>query len=140
MTEERKKHRFKKGWEGGPGRPEGSKNKLSKEVKDTFQFVFNNFTIKEKDPKTGQVTRHKGKHAILYWANKNPDEFITKIAVKMLPKPVEVSGADGGPIKHATLVLLSEKKKLIPDEKIVYDPEIRQIELDEEDIEIEEEE
>ena len=129
------KRGFKKGWEGGPGRPTGSKNKVTVEVKQALMYVFKNMLITEVDDKTGKKKYHKGRDALLHWANKNPTEFITKLLPKLLPKPVEVSGLDGEKITQNMFIVMPEKTLLpdVPGEKIVYDPEIEQIELDEEE-------
>lgn len=64
----------------GKGRPKGSTNKATAEVKDVLRKVHADMG---------------GEKAMLSWAASNPTEFY-KLWIKMLP--TELSGLDGGPI------------------------------------------
>lgn len=75
---------FVKGQSGNPkGKPKGSKNVVPSSVKEAFKLAFEGIG---------------GVPAFIEWAKVERSEFY-KIYSKLLPKEVEVSGADGGPIK-----------------------------------------
>lgn len=67
----------------GMGRPKGSVNKKTAQVKEALQAVY---------------AEKGGDTALLAWAQKNPTEFY-KLWGRMLPQ--EVSGPEGGPIEFA---------------------------------------
>lgn len=69
----------------GPGRPKGSKNKLSRDLKEQM------FQIMEKLEADGKGLAEE--------ADKDPTWFYTNFVKPMLPKNVEVSGKDGNPIE-----------------------------------------
>ena len=65
---------------GNPGRPKGSKNKLSRNAREAFQSVYE---------------RLGGDDSLAKWAIANPDDFF-KLYARLIS--VEVSGPDGGGI------------------------------------------
>ena len=65
---------------GNPGRPVGSKNRLSRNAREAFQAVYD---------------RLGGDDSLAAWAIANPDEFF-KLYARLIS--VEVSGPDGGGI------------------------------------------
>jgi len=67
----------------GMGRPKGSVNKKTAQVKEALQAVY---------------TKKGGDTALLAWAKENETEFY-KLWGRMLPQ--EVSGPEGGPIELA---------------------------------------
>ena len=68
----------------GPGRPKGVPNKLSRVAKDSVWAVFDGLG---------------GDEAMLKWAKDNPSQFYASVWPRILPKPVEVSGPNGGPLQ-----------------------------------------
>ena len=67
--------RFKKGQTGNPdGRPMGSQNKLTKTVRETVFFVFNEL---QQDPR----------RSLLAFAKKYPRDFY-QIAAKLIPNDI----------------------------------------------------
>jgi hypothetical protein len=73
---------------GKPGRPLGSKNKVSASARENVIAVF---------------TRLGGTAAMAKWAAHNKDEFY-KLYARLLP--IEHSGVGGGPIEHRATVRL----------------------------------
>lgn len=75
---------FVKGQSGNPkGKVKGTQTKQTQSVKEAFRLAFEGI---------GGVT------ALIKWAKREKTEFF-KIYSKLLPKELEVTGADGGPIK-----------------------------------------
>jgi hypothetical protein len=77
-------------WEKGQsgnkrGRPKGTKDKIPRDLR---VYVLD---VADKLQKEG-----RGLHD---WAKENETEFWTKIFRGVLPKPIEVSGPDGAPIR-----------------------------------------
>ncbi len=72
---------FKKGH--SIGRPKGKSNRSTAIIREAFLAVFE---------------ERGGKKGLLAWSNDNPDEFY-KLVGKMVPKEMELSGPDGGPIQ-----------------------------------------
>lgn len=68
----------------GPGRPKGVPNKASRVAKDAIWAVFDGLG---------------GEEAMLAWARENQTQFYASVWPRILPKPVEVSGPDGGPVE-----------------------------------------
>ncbi len=79
---------FKKGH--SIGRPKGKSNRSTTIIREAFLAVFE---------------ERGGKKGLLSWSNDNPDEFY-KLVGKMVPKEMEVSGVDGGPIETVLRVKL----------------------------------
>ena len=75
---------FVKGKSGNPkGKVKGTQTKATTSVKEAFRLAFEGIG---------------GVKALIEWAKDEKTEFF-KIYSKLLPKELEVSGADGGPIK-----------------------------------------
>lgn len=66
------------------GRPKGAVNKFTKSVKDVFISVFHEL---QKDPEQS--------YSLEKWAKANPSDYY-KLANKMVPQGVEVTGENGG--------------------------------------------
>lgn len=73
---------FKPGHPGGPGRPKGSPNKLTKTVKQAFEEAFNALQADPGKP-----------YALAEWGKKQPDKFYL-IASKLIPTKVEAEVDD----------------------------------------------
>jgi hypothetical protein len=71
-----------KGFKSG-GRAAGVRNKTTIEVKAALEEAFE---------------KRGGVPALMAWADGSPDEFY-KLWAKLLPKDIQVAGAQGGPIK-----------------------------------------
>lgn len=70
---------YKKGQSGNPkGKPKGTRNKISSEIRDYILQIDKNLRKKGKGLQTCAV--------------KDPHWFYEKIYVKIIPKPVDVSG------------------------------------------------
>ena len=84
-------------WKGraGPGRPKGVPNKISTSAREAVLQVFEAIG---------------GVAAFSKWAKENPTEYY-KIHSRLLPKEVELSGTDGGPIKTSIEVKFIGAKK-----------------------------
>ena len=74
------------------GRPKGSVNKSTAIVKEALLYAFK---------KIG------GNKAFAEWAAREPVEFY-KLFAKLLPKELEISGADGGPIQAKVEVVFAK--------------------------------
>ena len=85
---------FKEGQEGGPGRPKGSRNKLSEAF---LKALADNF--EEHGPAVIDKLRES-----------NPAAYCNVIA-KLMPKLMELSGPDGGPIDTNWTVEFVDSKK-----------------------------
>lgn len=73
----------------GRGRPKGSQNKFTKEIKDAFQAAFS-------------ALQDRGGVNLLDWAAQNPTEFY-RITARMMPQNIELTGEDGGPIENKVI-------------------------------------
>ena len=78
----------------GKGRPKGSTNKETKTIKDAFLKVFED---------------RGGWKGLREWSDENPDEFYKTLG-KMVPKELEVSGPDGGPINAKVEIVFANDK------------------------------
>lgn len=74
------------------GRPKGSVGKATAIVKEALLYAFD---------------KNGGNAAFAKWAKKEPTEYY-KLLVKLLPKELEISGADGGPIKAQVEVVFAK--------------------------------
>jgi hypothetical protein len=81
---------------GRPGRPKGSQNKATLSVKEALQAAFEGIG---------------GVESLIAWArdSQNQGEFY-KLYAKLLPKELEVMGADGGPIQSKIEVVFVNSK------------------------------
>lgn len=75
----------------GKGRPKGALNKVPKQYK---------ISARERVDEVDAELTEAGQ-GLAVQAKLNPQWFYEKVWVKILPKPVEVSGSDGGPIQIA---------------------------------------
>jgi hypothetical protein len=86
---------FVKGKSGNPkGKKPGTPTKQTQSVKEAFKLAFEGIG---------------GVPAFTKWAKKEQSEFY-KIYSKLLPKELEVSGTDGGPIKAQVEVIFADSK------------------------------
>jgi len=69
--------RFKKGSAGGPGRPKGTPNRMTLEVKALIEQAFDQMG---------------GLGSLTAWAETNPTAFYTGLWGKLLPKDLNVTG------------------------------------------------
>jgi len=77
MEERDERGQFKPGWQGGPGRPKGSRNKLSEAFLGALADDFEN-----NQDVIAQIRRD------------NPVQY-AQIIAKLMPKLMELSGPDG---------------------------------------------
>lgn len=69
------------------GRPKGSKNRITNDVRQVFHRVYDEMGKDVIDPKTGEsLTGHE---AMLLWARDNPTEFY-RLYGKMIPQTAEL--------------------------------------------------
>lgn len=68
---------FKPGHPGGPGRPKGSPNKLTRTVRQAFEEAFEELNRDPDKP-----------YALAQWGKKNPDKFYL-LSQKLIPAQVE---------------------------------------------------
>jgi hypothetical protein len=76
---------------GNSGRPKGSKNKLTNDVRQIFHKVYEDMGGDDEitDPITGKKRRLTGHEAMLIWARGNPTEFY-RLYGKMIPTTQEI--------------------------------------------------
>lgn len=82
---------FKKGCVGGPGRPKGSENKVTKETREFMKEL-------------QEATQTEARESILKLAKDDPDKFMNRwltMAEFNTPKlqRTEITGADSGPVQ-----------------------------------------
>lgn len=77
----------------GKGRPKGAKNKLTRDVRGMI---------------LGALDQAGGEAYLLEQARENPTAFMTLLG-KVLPKEMEVTGKDGGPVQSVSLSVSEEK-------------------------------
>ncbi len=78
---------FNKGHKLATGRPKGSKNRITNDVRQVFHRVYDEMGKGIIDEKTGkQVSGHE---AMLAWAQSNPTEFY-RLYGKMIPQTAEL--------------------------------------------------
>jgi len=80
---------------GNPGKPKGSKNKVSFDVVKSIQGVY------------GWLG---GDVALLEWAKSNPEEFY-KIVAKLIPKEIKLEGSMQVTFKEALIEAALARKK-----------------------------
>lgn len=66
------------------GRQKGTPNKATRDIRQAILNVYE---------------RMGGEDALLVWATANTDTFYTAFLTKMVPRPVEVGGPEGGPVE-----------------------------------------
>jgi hypothetical protein len=71
---------------GAPGRPKGTKNKITNDVRECFHKVYNEMGHEVIDEKGQKQSGHK---AFLTWARDNQTEFY-RLYGKMIPSTVEL--------------------------------------------------
>jgi len=76
-------NQFKKGHPGGPGRPKGSRSKLSEAF---LKALSDDFTV-------------NGLETVKKVRKDKPDSYLNVIA-KLMPKLMELTGSDGEPLVH----------------------------------------
>ncbi len=81
--------RFKKGNQAGVGhgRPKGSKNRLTNDVRQVFHRVYDEMGKGTINPETGK--QYTGHEAMLLWAQDNQTEFY-RLYGKMIPATAEL--------------------------------------------------
>lgn len=86
--------KFEKGWKGGPGRPQGSRNKLAEKFLTVLYDDFN----------------EHGEEAIQRVRENDPSTYVRTVA-SVIPK--EITGEDGQPLFDSVKVIFvkSEHKK-----------------------------
>ena len=77
------------------GRPKGKQNKTTTAMKEAFILAFE---------------KRGGIEALMTWADANETEFY-RIIGKMIPKELEVSGPEGGPIPMRAEVVFVGKSQ-----------------------------
>lgn len=77
---------FEKGHQLSKGRPKGSKNKISKDIRQVFHHVFEEMGSATLCEETGKPM--SGHEAMLDWARNNPTEFY-RLYGKMIPTKEE---------------------------------------------------
>ncbi len=80
---------FEKGNKLSTGRPKGTKNRLTNDVRQVFHRVYDEMGAETLDSKTGQPL--SGHQAMLMWARDNPTEFY-RLYGKMIPQTAELGG------------------------------------------------
>ncbi len=80
-------HRFGKGHKLATGRPKGSKNRVTNDVRQVFHRVYEAMGDGILDEKTGKPIN--GHQAMLIWAQQNPTEFY-RLYGKMIPQSAEL--------------------------------------------------
>ncbi len=111
---------FKK---GNNGRPKGSKNRLTNDVRQIFHKVYDETGAETMivDKKTGEKRKMTGHEAMLTWARDNMTEFY-RLYGKMIPATAEITGeihedfVDG-------LIFSEEIDKLVDGQAVVVDGE-----------------
>lgn len=82
---------FQKGHSLSTGRPKGSKNRISRDIRQVFNEVYEEMGANQLDSVTGKPMT--GKEAMLDWARNNPTEFY-RLFGKMIPTKEEVQEDD----------------------------------------------
>lgn len=82
---------FEKGNKIAKGRPRGSKNRLTNDVRQVFHKVYDEMgsDTEIQDEVTGQIRRMTGHEAMLLWAKTNQTEFY-RLYGKMIPATAEL--------------------------------------------------
>ncbi len=80
---------FQKGHKLATGRPKGSKNRITNDVRQCFHKVYENMGNHIVDETTGIPLT--GDEAMLLWARDNPTEFY-RLYGKMIPQTAELGG------------------------------------------------
>lgn len=102
-------HRFKQGHKLATGRPKGSKNRLTNDVRECFHKVYEEMGANVIDERTGKpLTGHQ---AFLEWARDNQSHFY-QLYAKMIPQTAELPG-DLHEEFVDTLVFAEESAKLV---------------------------
>ncbi len=78
---------FEKGHKLATGRPKGSKNRITNDVRQVFHRVYEEMGENIVDEKTGKPL--SGHQAMLEWARMNPTEFY-RLYGKMIPQTAEL--------------------------------------------------
>ncbi len=85
----RKDNPFHKGHKLATGRPKGSKNRLTNDVRQAFHKVYDEMGQHVINPETGNPL--SGHEAFLIWARDNQTEFY-RLYGKMIPQTAEIGG------------------------------------------------
>ncbi len=108
---------FEKGNQLSAGRPKGSKNRITNDVRQVFHKVYDEMGKDFKNDK-GEDTPLSGHEAMLMWARMNPTEFY-RLYGKMIPATAELP-ADLHEDFVDDLIFAEEQPKLV-DAKDVTD-------------------
>lgn len=79
----------------GPGRPRGLANKLTRSAKQAFEHAFEQLG---------------GTDALTKWAKDNPSDFY-RLYARLIPKPLEVTGPEGGPVEIVAAPKFTDPKE-----------------------------
>ncbi len=80
---------FQKGHKLATGRPKGSKNRITNDVRECFHRVYDEMGADKINPDTDKP--YTGAEAMLLWARDNPTEFY-RLYGKMIPQTAEITG------------------------------------------------
>jgi hypothetical protein len=104
---------FQKGNKGNGGRPKGSRNRLTNDVRQVFHKVYDEMgaDTEIRDKETGEMRPQTGHEAMLQWARENPTEYY-RLYGKMIPATAELPDEMHEDFV-ATLIFEDEETELI---------------------------
>jgi hypothetical protein len=81
------------------GRKKGSRNKVTEQLRNAIMYVFR---------------KRGGQQGMLEWAEKHQDLFYTRVLPLLLPKAVELTGADGKDLEPVRVVRVVVQQPAAP--------------------------